>query len=59
MARWMTSSICDTANSCVEVMLDGDSVRVRDSKDCDGPVLTFSTQEWESFTDAIKNGELQ
>ena len=35
-------------------LLPGDSLAVRDSKDPDGPVLTFSRAEWRSFTTALK-----
>ncbi|MER8185818.1 DUF397 domain-containing protein [Kitasatospora sp. NPDC094015] len=32
-------------------------VPVRDSKDPDGPALTFSTTAWAAFTRAVKSGE--
>jgi hypothetical protein len=43
--NWRNAS--DTANSCVDVALDGDLVRVRDSKDPDGPTLAFTAAEWQ------------
>jgi hypothetical protein len=56
------SSRCESAN-CVEVAFHSTSeasscdcgVRVRDSKD-PGPVLTFTTQEWAAFVEAVKAG---
>ena len=33
-------------------------VAVRDSKNPDGPVLTFSRAEWRTFTTALKTGAL-
>jgi hypothetical protein len=33
-------------------------VHVRDSKDPDGPVLTFSPGQWEAFLAGVKAGEL-
>ena len=35
-----------------------DIVAVRDSKDPDGPNLTFSRDEWRAFTTSVKRGEL-
>lgn len=42
-------------SACVEVQA-GSVVKIRDSKDPDGPVLTFTYQEWENFKEGIKNG---
>jgi hypothetical protein len=36
---------------------DPDRVFVRDSKDPDGPVLTFNAREWEAFIAGAKAGE--
>lgn len=35
-----------------------DVVAVRDSKDPEGPVLTFSPAAWQSFTSGLKSGDL-
>lgn len=35
----------------------GPAVLVRDSKDPQGPVLSFTESEWEHFIEAIKAGE--
>jgi hypothetical protein len=42
---------------CVEVRRYNGAVQVRDSKDPDGPVLTFSPQQWAEFVTAAVNGE--
>ena len=42
---------------CVEIAREGDRVLMRDSKDPDGPMLTFSRESWEQFVEAAKNGE--
>lgn len=48
---------------CVEVNRDGacscggDEVRVRDSKNQDGPVLSFTREEWKAFIGGVKNNE--
>jgi Domain of unknown function (DUF397) len=57
---WRKSSYSGSnGGDCVEVAaLPGNSLTVRDSKDPDGPVLTFSRAEWRSFTTALKTSAL-
>ena len=55
---WRRSQACNSA-SCVEVSLDGHGVQVRDSKDSDGPVLSFTRDEWDSFVTGVKNLEFE
>ncbi|MGH3738910.1 MAG: DUF397 domain-containing protein [Micromonosporaceae bacterium] len=43
--------------ACVEVATLPDRVLVRDSKDPDGPRLTFTRGEWRAFIDGIADGE--
>lgn len=53
---WATASAGNGA--CVEVgpCTCGDgSVLIRDSKDPDGPHLTFTVEEWDVFVDGIRN----
>jgi hypothetical protein len=52
--RWRKSSYSGSGNNCVEVAATSTAVAIRDSKDPDGPALTFGPQAWESFTHAIK-----
>jgi Domain of unknown function (DUF397) len=62
----------ENGDSCVEVALaDGLQTEakrttlaerlflVRDSKDPDGPVLTFTPSEWDTFLGGIKGGEFR
>lgn len=44
-------------NNCVEVVMEGDKVLVRDSKDKSGPVLIFTRAEWSAFIGSAKDGE--
>lgn len=44
-------------NNCVEVMDTGTGVRVRDSKDADGPILDYTYDEWNAFVAGAKDGE--
>lgn len=55
---WRKSSYSGSnGGNCVEVAaLPGSSLAVRDSKNPDGPVLTFSRAEWRTFTTALKTG---
>ena len=45
------------ANGCVEVAHGDDRVAVRDSKDPDGPCLSFSRWEWWAFLQGVLRGE--
>lgn len=48
---WRTSSFSgDEGGACVEVATSPSAVHVRDSKDPDGPALTFSPHAWAAFT---------
>lgn len=52
---WRKSSYSNTGANCVEVARTrGGKVGVRDSKDPDGQVLSFSPVEWETFITKIR-----
>ncbi|WP_030059688.1 MULTISPECIES: DUF397 domain-containing protein [Streptomyces] len=56
---WYKSSYSAQATECVEtghVVTSG--MAVRDSKDPNGPALTFPADAWTAFVTAIKSGEL-
>ncbi len=56
--QWHKSTRSGTQGNCVEVAyLSGDRIGVRDSKNPDGPVLTFTPAEWEAFVAGAKDGE--
>jgi len=56
--RWFKSSYSNNGGNCIEVAANiPGTVPVRDSKDPNGPALTFSANGWSSFVAAVKGGE--
>jgi hypothetical protein len=55
-ATWHTSTLC-SSGTCVAVAFRQDMIGMRDTKDPSGPVLVFSTGEWEAFISAVRGGE--
>ncbi|NGO69831.1 DUF397 domain-containing protein [Streptomyces boncukensis] len=55
--RWRKSSYSsDQGGACLEVAAHPAAVRVRDSKDPEGPMLTVSPAAWAAFTARAKGG---
>lgn len=55
--QFVKSTYSSTNGSCVEVAASPEQILVRDSKDQDGPVLTFTPAEWDAFVKGAKAGE--
>jgi hypothetical protein len=56
--RWTKSSLSFSNSNCVEVVsLPDGGIGVRDSKDSEGPVLRFTSDEWRAFLGGVRNGE--
>jgi hypothetical protein len=55
--QWRTSSACGN-NNCVQVAAaDAGTVAVRDSKNPDGAILSYTADEWRDFIIGAKRGE--
>ncbi|WP_037912122.1 DUF397 domain-containing protein [Actinacidiphila yeochonensis] len=53
---WRKSShSTEQGGDCVEVAAHQTAVHVRDSKDPDGPMLTFTPAEWAAFAEWASN----
>ncbi|MGC5015094.1 DUF397 domain-containing protein [Streptosporangium sp. DT93] len=57
--EFRTSTLSDGGNGCVEVSTNLPGlVAIRDSKDRNGPALTFSPTAWNNFLTGIRNEEI-
>ena len=56
--KWVKSSLSFANGNCVEVasLPDGQS-GVRNSRDAEGAVLRFTSDEWQAFIGGAHNGE--
>jgi hypothetical protein len=55
---WVKSSLSFSNGNCIEVAsLPGGEIGVRDGRDPDGPVLTFTPGEWDAFVGRARLGE--
>jgi Domain of unknown function (DUF397) len=55
---WVRSGRCESSN-CVEVALMNDEIAVRNSSRPDGPMVTFSKDEWHAFLGGVLDGEFR
>jgi hypothetical protein len=57
-SNWVKSSLSFANGNCVEVAdLPGGAIGVRNSRDAEGPVLRFTSDEWYAFLGGVRNGE--
>lgn len=56
-SEWKKSTRSQNNGACLEARLSGDVVQVRDSKNTQGPALSFTVAEWLAFLDGAKHGE--
>ncbi len=56
--NWVKSSLSFANGNCVEVAsLPGGEIGVRNSRESEGAVLRFTSDEWHAFLGGIRNGE--
>jgi hypothetical protein len=56
---WRKSSYSSDTANCVEVALLATGVGVRDSKNQQGPVLSYAVPSWQEFVTAVRDGEFE
>ena len=54
---WHKSSVSDA--TCVEVRIAADGVCIRDTKNRQGPMLSFTHDEWRAFLTGVHLGEFE
>lgn len=54
VSAWRKSSHSDDQGHCVEVADSTTLIAIRDSKNPDGPVLTFTPADWRAFLRSIR-----
>jgi hypothetical protein len=54
---WRKSSFSSDTANCVEFAPGSDGIRLRDSKDPDGPRLQFAVESWRTFVAGVAAGE--
>jgi hypothetical protein len=55
--KWIESSFCDTSRCVSVATLDGNLVGIRDTKQSDGPILTYTRDEWNAFVQGVRSGD--
>jgi hypothetical protein len=55
---WTKSSLSFSHGNCVEVAgLPDGRIGVRNSREVTGPILRFTSGEWDAFLGGVRNGE--
>ena len=54
---WIKAEASNGSNGCVRLRRNGNAVEMSDSKNPDGPVLSFTGHEATTFMDAVRKGE--
>lgn len=58
--EWRKSPLSGDGDNCVEIAdLPEGGRALRDSKDREGPMLTFTEGEWDAFVTGLRGGQLR
>jgi predicted secreted Zn-dependent protease len=55
---WHKAQLSTNNGACVEVASVPGKIAVRDSKNPNGPILVYASEEWRAFLDGVKTGEI-
>ena len=55
--EWRKSTRSGDNGNCVEARQRDGAVQMRDSKNADGPVLSFTPDKWDAFLAGVRHGE--
>lgn len=55
---WRKARSCGNG-ACVEVTKVNDTYMMRDSKDPSGPILRFTSDEWQAFVGGVNAGDFR
>ena len=55
---WLRARKCSTG-ACIEVAFDGETVILRNSADPNRTLLLASREDWDAFSEAVRNGEFE
>jgi len=53
---WRVARKCN-GGQCVRVAAHGDEIVIGSSKHLDGPVVTYSRDEWATFLEGVRQGD--
>ncbi len=53
---WRVAHRCD-AGGCVRVAANADMIVIGDTKNPDGPMLSYTRKEWATFVEGIREGD--
>jgi hypothetical protein len=53
---WYVAMACEAAN-CVQIATNGSEFFIGDSKAPEGPVLSYSRDEWNTFIEGVRRGD--
>ena len=53
---WHTALSCESG-ACVEVAANQNTILIRNSRQPDGPLIEYTSEEWHAFVSGVKKGD--